>query len=539
MVEEHGGFHLWAGGDNGNGFEDSEDFERLLYGNNDNESNELGFEVNQKIIDTPKLSHDQDEMARKLMQLNPLGLHLSITPNLMNSITNPNYTTTVEAGATCESSDQSRTSSDFGQQPMSEKLKASNFAATFIKIGSWERKSRNEGDLVAKCYFAKKKLVWELLKGGLKNKIEIQWNDIIGINALMQENQLGILQIELNQPPTFHEETDPQPRKHTIWKPASDFTGGQASICRRHFLTFPAGYLDKHYEKLLLNEPRLFELSKQSFPTLKNPYFRSKFYGYRGISFDFNRSGQDIHPGMQFNYPNFPPHPVQIQHFQPYGHTGLSSFKEIPSPSSVMDFSPSDTCNVPESRRIALWGQGMSNYTDALARNQGLVPGVPSTEVHPAVPLQNYNFTSSGQVAEFNNNYAAKALSDLENQLLGDMQVGSYDEKYHMERVLSLNQLVNLNEKVNPESNNASQETFYSQDSSAEENLVFSTGENANEISGQFYEQQPITSMPQIHTANLLMPPQWNNLPYDCVNSPNLTVDELGHVKNFNSSNWS
>jgi hypothetical protein len=59
MVEEHGGFHLWAGGDNGNGFEDSEDFERLLYGNNVNESNELGFEVNQKIIDTPKLSHDQ------------------------------------------------------------------------------------------------------------------------------------------------------------------------------------------------------------------------------------------------------------------------------------------------------------------------------------------------------------------------------------------------------------------------------------------------------------------------------------------------
>lgn len=60
-----------------------------------------------------------------------------------------------------------------------------------------QRKSRNEGDLVAKCYFAKKKLVWELLKGGLKSKIEIQWNDIIGINASMLENQLGILQIEV------------------------------------------------------------------------------------------------------------------------------------------------------------------------------------------------------------------------------------------------------------------------------------------------------------------------------------------------------
>ena len=78
-------------------------------------------------------------MARKLMQLHPLGLHLSITPHLMNSIMNPNYTATVEAGATSESSgDQSRTSNDFCLQLMSEKLKASNFAATFIRIGSWE-----------------------------------------------------------------------------------------------------------------------------------------------------------------------------------------------------------------------------------------------------------------------------------------------------------------------------------------------------------------------------------------------------------------
>lgn len=37
--------------------------------------------------------------------------------------------------------------------------------------------SRYEGDLVAKCYFAKHKLVWEVLDGGLKSKIEIQWSD--------------------------------------------------------------------------------------------------------------------------------------------------------------------------------------------------------------------------------------------------------------------------------------------------------------------------------------------------------------------------
>lgn len=44
-------------------------------------------------------------------------------------------------------------------------------------------KSKYEGDLVAKCYFAKHKLVWEVLDGALKNKIEIQWSDIVAIKA--------------------------------------------------------------------------------------------------------------------------------------------------------------------------------------------------------------------------------------------------------------------------------------------------------------------------------------------------------------------
>lgn len=36
---------------------------------------------------------------------------------------------------------------------------------------------------MAKCYFAKHKLVWEVLDGSLKNKIEIQWSDIVGIKT--------------------------------------------------------------------------------------------------------------------------------------------------------------------------------------------------------------------------------------------------------------------------------------------------------------------------------------------------------------------
>ncbi|KAA8517067.1 hypothetical protein F0562_017360 [Nyssa sinensis] len=99
---------------------------------------------------------------------------------------------------------------------MSEKLKASNFPALGLKIGSWERNSKHEGDLIAKFYYAKRKLVWEVLEGPLKSKIEIQWSDILAIRAIIVDDEPGILEIELNQAPLFYRETNPQPRKHTL-----------------------------------------------------------------------------------------------------------------------------------------------------------------------------------------------------------------------------------------------------------------------------------------------------------------------------------
>lgn len=60
-----------------------------------------------------------------------------------------------------------------------------------------QRPCRNEGDLVAKCYYAKKKIVWEILEGALKRKIEVQWSDIIGIKAIVGEDRPGILELEV------------------------------------------------------------------------------------------------------------------------------------------------------------------------------------------------------------------------------------------------------------------------------------------------------------------------------------------------------
>ncbi|CAN6469093.1 unnamed protein product [Victoria cruziana] len=116
--------------------------------------------------------------------------------------------------------------------PGAGKMKASNLPATFLKIGSWERVSRYNGDLVCKCYFAKRKLVWEVLEGGLKSKIEIQWSDITALRAAYHKNKPDQLELELSKLPHFFHETNPQPRKHSLWQAADDFTGGQAVTCR-------------------------------------------------------------------------------------------------------------------------------------------------------------------------------------------------------------------------------------------------------------------------------------------------------------------
>ncbi|KAK9108166.1 hypothetical protein Syun_024177 [Stephania yunnanensis] len=136
-----------------------------------------------------------------------------------------------------------------------------------------QRVSRFDGDLVAKCYFAKRKLVWELLDGVLKNKIEVPWSDIASMKATYSDNEHDTLEIELLKWPRFFRETNPQPRKHTQWKAADDFTGGEASIFRRHFLKFPQGTLQKHYEKLVQSDYGLSLLSKKPYPCFDSKLF--------------------------------------------------------------------------------------------------------------------------------------------------------------------------------------------------------------------------------------------------------------------------
>ncbi|KAG7567495.1 hypothetical protein ISN45_Aa04g003630 [Arabidopsis thaliana x Arabidopsis arenosa] len=277
-----------------------------------------------------------------------------------------------------------------------EKLKASNFPATVLRIGQWEYKSRYEGDLVAKCYFAKHKLVWEVLEQGLKSKIEIQWSDIMALKANLSEDEPGTLTIVLARRPLFFRETNPQPRKHTLWQATSDFTDGQASMNRQHFLQCAPGILNKHFEKLVQCDHRLFCLSRQPEINLASPFFDSR----QSIFEDPSVSGSH-------NIAS----PVGAQSSSE--HVSLSH--DALSPSSVMD---------------AHAIEGVGGSVDSRNTNgwsQIKMPGL-----HQSISMNDFLTFLADQACENNQEF-----EEMKQILLSDTQADPSDEKSVMSKVNS------------------------------------------------------------------------------------------------------
>ncbi|KAL8545459.1 hypothetical protein ACS0TY_005566 [Phlomoides rotata] len=223
----------------------------------------------------------------------PIGLRLSTSRSFINLVQ--------KRVSKDKSKTKTKTNDHLGRRCVDEKVKAANFPASSIRIGNWKRFSRHEGELTAKLYFAKRKLVWELLEGPLKVKIEFLWSDISAIRAITPENQPGTLEIQLNKPPTYFREVNPQPKKHTLWRQAPDFTSGQAPVWRIHIVSFKHGILDKHYEKLLQCNERLFEISQKPFPTHESPFFDPTTFGTSEMSLSFNKPfGSSYYQGLQY-----------------------------------------------------------------------------------------------------------------------------------------------------------------------------------------------------------------------------------------------
>ncbi|PON57605.1 hypothetical protein TorRG33x02_293340 [Trema orientale] len=125
-----------------------------------------------------------------------------------------------------------------------------------------------DGDLVANFNYTKKNLVWEILERGLSIKLMlgIKWEHIVGMRVSLEENQPGILEVELSEPPLFSKDIDRQPRVTGPDLPEIlDFTNGEATLLRnKHYLIFPSGALDEHFKKLVDSEPRFHHIPTQS-----------------------------------------------------------------------------------------------------------------------------------------------------------------------------------------------------------------------------------------------------------------------------------
>ncbi|KAH1117228.1 hypothetical protein AAZX31_17G069300 [Glycine max] len=226
----------------------------------------------------------------------PLGLRLRKSPSLLDLIQMKLSQGNVIIANTQDenfiSSGLKKESRGAAASGSVEKLKASNFPASLLRIGSWEYKSKHEGDLVAKCYFAKQKLVWEVIEGELKSKMEIQWPDIMALKANCPDTGPSSLTVVLARQPLFFKETNPQPRKHTLWQATSDFTDGAACKHRQHFLEFPQGLLAKHFEKLIQCDARLNFLSQQPEIILDSPHFDTQPAAFENLD---NPEDRDLH----------------------------------------------------------------------------------------------------------------------------------------------------------------------------------------------------------------------------------------------------
>lgn len=426
--------------------------------------------ANKRLKQAPIDSNEKAQLAQILLSLRPLGLNLGKIPSFLDltEMTVPHKNTIIRAPEINHN--------DFQLMSEKEKLKASNFGATLLRIGSWQRVTQHEGDLVAKCYYAKRKLVWEILDQGLKSKIEVQWSDILSMRAVIEENQPGILEIELSQPPSFHRESNPLPRKHTMWNVATDFTNGEALTHRRHYVQFAPGVLDKHYEKLIQCEIRFFELSQKPFPSRRSPYFQSEFNdGIAEFSFNMDGHGPEIPSNLQSTFsPCVQTRPTQ--QIQRYEQAKPSlRIKDSTSPISVMDFSSTlDEVNsnqAVENPHMPYWDQGRNtattNFAEFFGGEQlpGLVSVAAAPQMNPTISFQ--NFSAYVQALECVN-LESQMLASIENKLLLESQVEFSDKQF----MTQANSLIGFPEQVNSAVGTGTRHTNYGQQMTGNGNLV-------------------------------------------------------------------
>ncbi|CAL9110866.1 unnamed protein product [Musa textilis] len=128
----------------------------------------------------------------------PFGLHLTKSPSVadvVQKILPPSAAVSCSTSFGCSESGSRHGLNPLASWCSSNKIEPTKFSASLLRIGNREFASRSEIDLVAKCYFVKHKLIWEVLGDRLKSKIEFHWSDIIVSKAKCCKGGHGTLDI--------------------------------------------------------------------------------------------------------------------------------------------------------------------------------------------------------------------------------------------------------------------------------------------------------------------------------------------------------
>ncbi|KAK7302038.1 hypothetical protein RJT34_12917 [Clitoria ternatea] len=150
------------------------------------------------------------------------------------------------------------------------------YPATLLKIGEYKVMATDEETLIVGYHYGRhKKFAWEILDRDLsiKYQIDVSCHNIAALQMVVKDNNLGSLEIELNERPSFYRNVNSRPQSHPKWEFSEDFTRGHALIYRRHYLEFRLEVLDKLYQKLIQYDSRLSELSHLPFPDSNSSFF--------------------------------------------------------------------------------------------------------------------------------------------------------------------------------------------------------------------------------------------------------------------------
>ncbi|KAM6578651.1 hypothetical protein CsatB_030488 [Cannabis sativa] len=205
----------------------------------------------------------------------------------------------------------------------------------------------------------------------------------LGLHLRKESSLLDLIETRLNpqqlsEAPLFFKETDPQPRRHTLWSSASDFTHGQATICRIHHMEFAPGAFDRHFEKLVAFEPRFLNLCRTPFPSSNQSTF---FYSNFPNNYTNHNNNNNINYGTKQLHQQQHPCPTSSS-------TNMSYFPQQhyqvcnESSTEIMELSQA---NYDDDEDEACWAQKMTNNNNNNKMRQGLC-----STIVTVTPPQNY-----------------------------------------------------------------------------------------------------------------------------------------------------